>query len=682
MKLKFKVPLFMGILLFVVAFVTGFQAIWNGAQSLKKVIQEEIQIQNESNSELIYEKLNVELGSLENLSYTDEVMSMDWTTIQPYLLPYIKRNNISNMALVQLNGDAVYVLNNESTNLMGRNYFNAALNGQTTLEVVFSRISNNLVMMFITPIFNDNKVVGALLMRKNAEVVLSAVVSNLNLSWSTGINYIINLEGSVLYHPNSEYTKTMYNVIENGGTWGDFVAGAVQKKRGSEYYVYEGINRLSVFSEIPLYNWVLITSVERNEINSLVRKDLPGTIILGLSLIFIGIIVVIFLSRMITKPLSQIDAIMEYLGQGDLSRSIEINSKDEYGHLSGNINRTIKNLKNLVQNVKDRIHDLQAIGDELTSNMNETAASVNEMTSNIQSIKQRIINQSASVTETHATMEQITQNINKLDKNVVRQSENVSDSSAAIEEMVANIKSVTNTLIKNNENVVHLKNASQTGKDSVNKVANDIKEISKESEGLMEINSVMENIAAQTNLLSMNAAIEAAHAGDSGKGFAVVANEIRKLAENSQRQSNTIKSVLKKIKSNIDKITVSTSDVLTKFDYIDDSVKVVAEQEHNIRTSMEEQEVGSQQILQGVSVVTVITKDIEAGSSEMLEGSSEVIREAENLEKATQEIKSGINEMATGADQINIAVHEVNEISIKTKDIITAVTAEVSKFKL
>jgi len=682
MKLKIKVPLFMGLLMFIVAFITCFQAVWNGAQSLRKVIQEEIQIQNKSNAELIYEKLHVELESLNNLAYTNAVMSMNWATIQPYLMPYIQRNNISNMALVQLNGDAVYVLNNESTNLTGRNYFNAALRGQTAVEVVFSRISNTLVMMFITPIYNDGRVAGALIMRKNAEEVLSSIINNLDLSWSTGINYIINLEGSVLYHPNSEYTKTQFNVIDNGGTWGSFVSDAVREKHGSQYYEYRGANRLSVYTDIPQYNWLLVTSVEKKEIDSLVRKDVPRTIIVGLSLIFIGIIIVIFLSRIITTPISKIDAIMEHLGEGDLTCNIEMHSKDEYGHLSDNINRTINNIKSLIDNVKNKIDDLQVIGEELTSNMNETAAAVNEMTSNIQSIKQRIINQSASVTETHATMEQITQNINKLDKNVVHQSDNVADSSSAIEEMVANIKSVTNTLIKNNENVIHLKNASETGKDSVNKVANDIQAISKESEGLLEINSVMENIAAQTNLLSMNAAIEAAHAGDAGKGFAVVANEIRKLAENSQKQSNTIKTVLKRIKDNIDKITLSTGDVLTKFDAIDNSVNVVAEQEHQIRTSMEEQESGSRQILQGVGEITGITKDIKSGSHEMLEGSSEVIREAENLEIATQEIKSGINEMATGAEQINTAVHEVNEISIKTKEIITAVNTEISKFKL
>jgi methyl-accepting chemotaxis protein len=402
--------------------------------------------------------------------------------------------------------------------------------------------------------------------------------------------------------------------------------------------------------------------------------------------IIVAIIVSVFLSLIITsnitKPIVNVADTLKIVAEGDLTHSVNVNTKDEIGDLARDFNHTMGKIKNLVKNVKKEADVLSDIGDNLASNMTETAAAVNEITANIQSIKGRVINQSASVTETHATMEQVVVNINKLNSHVENQSHNVSHASSAIEQMVANINSVTDTLVKNSSNVKTLTEASEIGKSGLQEVATDIQEIARESEGLLEINAVMENIASQTNLLSMNAAIEAAHAGEAGKGFAVVADEIRKLAESSGAQSKTIGAVLKKIKGSMDKITNSTENVLTKFEAIDSSVRIVSQQEENVRNAMEEQGQGSKQILEGVGNVNEITRQVKGGSNEMLEGAEEVIRESNSLEKATHEITNGMNEIASGADQINVAVHHVNEISEKNREGIDTLIREVSRFKV
>jgi methyl-accepting chemotaxis protein len=254
--------------------------------------------------------------------------------------------------------------------------------------------------------------------------------------------------------------------------------------------------------------------------------------------------------------------------------------------------------------------------------------------------------------------------------------------SSAIEEMLANIQSVTQTLVKNGENVKSLSNASESGHQGLQDVAEDIKEISKESEGLLDINSVIENIASQTNLLSMNAAIEAAHAGEAGKGFAVVADEIRKLAENSSEQSKTISTVLKKITESISTITTATDEVLKRFEVITDGVKTVQQQEDTIRSAMEEQMAGSKQILDGVVHMKDMTEGVQSGAQEMLEGSQQVVSESHNMESATQEITNGINEMARGAVQINQAIDQINNAATQNKESITALQDEVSRFKV
>jgi methyl-accepting chemotaxis protein len=463
--------------------------------------------------------------------------------------------------------------------------------------------------------------------------------------------------------------------------------------RGEKFRLAEYSEVLKTELEMIIYpftigetgtRWAVMLGTGKNLILEEINTMLTYSVIIGAAVIVLMAVIVFFVSGSIAKPIVNVALTLKDIseGEGDLTKSVNVHSKDEIGDLARYFNETLKKIKNLVITIKSKSVSLFDIGNELASNMTETAAAINEITANIRNIKGRMINQSASVTETNATMEQITVNIDKLSDHVDHQSESVAQSSSAIEEMLANLQSVTQTLITNSDNVKDLIEASEVGRAGLQEVSTDIQEIARESAGLLEINAVMENIASQTNLLSMNAAIEAAHAGEAGKGFAVVADEIRKLAESSGEQSKTISTVLKKIKDSIDKITKSTDSVLNKFEAIDGGVRTVSDQEEHIRNAMEEQSVGSKQILEAIGHLNEATQLVKSSSEEMLEGSKQVIEESKNLEMATQEISSGMNEMAIGADQINVAVNRVNTISGENKESIDVLVREVAKFKV
>jgi methyl-accepting chemotaxis protein len=453
-----------------------------------------------------------------------------------------------------------------------------------------------------------------------------------------------------------------------------------------EKFEYKG----TIYVSAPFYTgtsntaWVVRTDAPLSTVLAEVYQMRIFTAIFAVSMVAAALVIIYLIIMYSIKPVSNVAFILKDIseGEGDLTKTIPVKGNDEIADLSRYFNQTLEKIKKLVAAIKQQAATLFDIGTELASNMTESAAAINQITANIQGIKSRVINQSASVTETNATMEQITVNIDKLNEHVEKQTSSVSQSSTAIEQMLANIQSVTQTLVKNGENVKVLMESSEVGRTGLQDVAADIQEIARESEGLLEINAVMENIASQTNLLSMNAAIEAAHAGEAGKGFAVVADEIRKLAESSSEQSKTISTVLKKIKESIDKITRSTDNVLNKFEAIDLGVKTVADQESNIRAAMEEQGEGSKQILNAIANLNEITQQVKGGSEEMLEGSREVIQESKNLEMVTQEITGGMNEMASGADQVNVAIHRVNELTGDNRENIDKLVREVSRFKI
>jgi methyl-accepting chemotaxis protein len=501
-----------------------------------------------------------------------------------------------------------------------------------------------------------------------------------------GYAMIFSNGGLVAAHPNSEYLgKNMVDIdtfgsslptAQNAITGGKTMAFSLPSPQGLiQYY--------AVPFTIGRYPkpWTLMVAVPRRTIMAPVYRMLTFSIIIGVFTMILMSVGSVFIARSVSRPIAYTMGTLKYIAEGDLTKQVEVNSNDELGDLARYLNWTVERIKTLVFAIKRETDMLSSTGTELAAHATETAAAITEITAHIQSIKTQVLNQSASVSQSGAIMHQLVDQIATLGELIEKQVAAGAKSSSSIDGMLANIQRVTQSMIGNVNNIISLSESSEVGRGGLQEVSTNIQEIAHESEGLLEINAVMENIASQTNLLSMNAAIEAAHAGEAGKGFAVVAGEIRKLAESSSEQSRTIGAVLKKIKDSIDKITKSTEGVLRKFEVIEEGIQMVTDQEKAVRDAMEEQGASSNSILEAVKLLNEMTDMVKSCCGEMLMGSQEVIGESRSLSRMTEEIAGGVREIATGAEQINGSMTRVAGITTDTQDRIHALIHEVSKFK-
>ena len=516
---------------------------------------------------------------------------------------------------------------------------------------------------------------------------LSNLISDIIVG-ETGTAYLVSSSGTVLGNRRPEILyKSIYNEIIGSDTsaFAKFLKQALASHKSLvNVSEIKGVEYISAVASMRYADWTLLLTAPISEFMAENVTNLIKTfIIIALCQLIIAIALGVLIARNITRPINHVIAALKNIaqGEGDLTIELPASGKDETSVLSSYFNQTILKLKNSIQKVGADSREMESVGSDLESNMMSVSEVVSNITAGIEDLKKRFVEQEESVSGTAAAIEHIIKTLRGLDESIGQQAAMITESSTSFDKMSHSINTVGENVVETREAIRNLSAATNDGRETLAKANEVSQRISDASGDLIEAGAVIENIASQTNLLAMNAAIEAAHAGEAGKGFAVVASEIRKLAEESSAQGKKISITLKNLSAEIKALADSASGAVEKFNIISGYSKGLSGSIEGVVQAMDEQEENGKIIWGIINDVTGVTNEVKSGSGDMLADGEKVVSATKRLDDLTRILRENIENIASQTELINEAAQESLEIAVKNKQSIDGLVLEVGKFK-
>ena len=277
MKLNVQIPLIIGTVVLMTSAAVSLVSLQISSRILEATILDAIGDKTTSNAELLSVTLDGQLDILREIANRVSIRSMNLRVVLTSLVPHISRIGALDMAVVIPEGISHYVLDNTTVDVSDRAYFRRAMAGEENIEVVFSRLSNSIVVLFAAPVFQSDAatapVIGVLVARKDGGRTLSDIVVNLKSGMPSGYSYMVDSNGTFIAHSNTELVTSQFNPItetENNPSlkpWADMIETALRQRNGISRYTYEGKEMIGRYAEVPGYPWMLFSSIERSDID-------------------------------------------------------------------------------------------------------------------------------------------------------------------------------------------------------------------------------------------------------------------------------------------------------------------------------------------------------------------------------------------------------------------------------
>ncbi|MCL2519552.1 MAG: methyl-accepting chemotaxis protein [Spirochaetaceae bacterium] len=438
---------------------------------------------------------------------------------------------------------------------------------------------------------------------------------------------------------------------------------------------------------LPLWRTIVIQ--DRNEILEPAMAGIFDVIRVGI------VMVLVLLALLFVGYFLNIDRVLGgeptfILGAIDeiIDKNLVITSEQEES-FPKNPKGILRSLIKMNNDLAGTIKHLKEVSDHLTSGSNVMEDGFNSMLDSKNNINDSINEEKRIMVDAQKGIETVEISItelnglsDKLTEQIESQVTSLTQSSAAVKEMIANIGSITGNIKKLNDGFNHLKEASSLGRDLLLAMSEQIHEVSTQSESLQEANEAIQSIASQTNLLAMNAAIEAAHAGEAGKGFAVVAEEIRRLAEESAERAIDTGTNLLRIKESVDRVTNGNEEAQNSFSIVLGRINNLNDIQLQIGAAMTEQNEGSKEVLVAIEEMNKLSIDVKETSGD-ISGNQDIIKDSmASLKETAVAINAAINTVADETVTLSSLFSENHAQVQQNRNLIKQINEELNGFKV